>query len=126
MRPTIFLFDIDGTLINTAGAGRRAMTRAFEQAHGRPDACAGIAFGGMTDRAILREGLAAIGLPADEHAIDALLRGYLAVLQDEMDRATGCAIPAGIERALDAIEERSGHALGLGTGNIEEGARIKL
>jgi phosphoglycolate phosphatase-like HAD superfamily hydrolase len=125
-RPTVFLFDIDGTLINTAGAGRRAMTRTFEERYQRDDACAGIAFGGMTDRAILRGGLGAIGVPADDAAIDALLAHYLTLLQDEMDRATSCTIPAGIVAALDAIEARGDVALGLGTGNIEEGAQIKL
>jgi phosphoglycolate phosphatase len=126
MRPTVYLFDIDGTLINTAGAGRRAMVRTFEERHGRADACAHITFGGMTDRAILRSGLEAIGVAATDEAIDELLAAYLGVLEDEMERATGCTIPAGIVPALDAIAAQREAALGLGTGNIEEGARIKL
>ncbi len=125
-RPTVFLFDIDGTLINSAGAGRRAMTRCFEERYGRADACAAISFGGMTDRAILRCGLGAIGVDARTAVMDELLAIYLAILQDEMDRAEGCSVPRGVVPALDAIAARGDVALGLGTGNIEEGARIKL
>ncbi|MEO7329112.1 MAG: HAD hydrolase-like protein [Minicystis sp.] len=125
-RPTVFLFDIDGTLLNSAGAGRRAMTRCFESRYRRPDACAAMSFGGMTDRAILRGGLEAIDIPVTDEAIDELLSIYLAILQDEMDRSEGCTVPAGILAALDAIAARGDMALGLGTGNIEEGARIKL
>ncbi|MFO0761556.1 MAG: HAD family hydrolase [Byssovorax sp.] len=126
MRPTVFLFDIDGTLINTGGAGRRAVNRAFAERYARPDACDHISFGGMTDRAIFRGGLSAIGVPPSEEAIDALLPLYLTILEDEMARAADCAVPAGILPALDAIAAEPRFALGLGTGNVEPGARIKL
>jgi phosphoglycolate phosphatase len=125
MRPLILLFDIDGTLISTGGAGRRAMERAFAAEYGRADACAGISFGGMTDRAILREGLAALGLPAVPAAIDALLVAYLAALEDEITRAD-YQVHAGIEAALAAAQAHAHAAVGLGTGNVREGARVKL
>ena len=80
MRPTVLLFDIDGTLVDTGGAGRRAVERAFHARHGRPDACASISFGGMTDRAICRGGLIAIGAAPSDDAIDALLEIYLDAL----------------------------------------------
>jgi phosphoglycolate phosphatase len=125
MRPLILLFDIDGTLISTDGAGRRAIERAFAHQHGRADACAGVSFGGMTDQAIFRAGLTAIGAPVEPAAVDALLAAYLSALRDEMTRAA-CRIHAGIERALDATQGRARCAVGLGTGNIREGARAKL
>jgi len=126
VRPTVLLFDIDGTLVSTGGAGRRAIERAFEQRHGRSDACAGFSFGGMTDRAIVRAGLAALGQSAEPSDIDALLSLYLTILEEEIASSTACRIHAGIERALDEARARPAVALGLGTGNIREGARIKL
>src|SRR5436190_1500569 len=112
--PTILLFDIDGTLITTGGAGRRAIEHAFERHTGRRDACSGISFAGMTDRAIVRGGLLAIGRPADEAAIDALLAAYLEVLHDEVRTADGYRLNEGIEAALAAVCGRSGCAVGLG------------
>ena len=86
MRPTVLLFDIDGTLVSTGGAGRRSIDRAFESLHGRADACAHFAFDGMTDRGIARLGLQAIGVGVDAAAIDALLARYVECL-DEAVRA---------------------------------------
>ena len=126
MRPTVLLFDIDGTLIDTAGAGRRAMERAFERYAGRRDACASIAFAGMTDRAIARLGLTAAERNAEERTIDALLALYLEHLAEEVAASTSCRVHAGVETALTSVEAIRGVAIGLGTGNIREGARLKL
>lgn len=126
VRPTVLLFDVDGTLVSTGGAGRAAIERAFERYAGRPDACAGFSFGGMTDRAILRAGLVAIGMEATDARIDAIVPLYLEGLAGEVARARGYRVHAGIEAALDAAHARAGVAVGLGTGNVREGARIKL
>src|SRR5690349_17309945 len=125
MQPTVLLFDIDGTLIDTGGAGRRAIERAFERAHDRRDACASFKFGGMTDRAILRGGLVAIGREPTAEAIDALAAVYLEILAEEMVTAPRCVLHPGVERALEVGRE-AGCAVGLGTGNLREGARLKL
>ena len=124
MRPTVLLFDIDGTLMDSGGAGRRAVDRAFERRHGRRDACAAIAFGGMTDRAIARAGLAAIGAEPTVAAIDDLLAAYLDALVEELG-GTRARVHAGVEAALDAAAV-AGAAVGLGTGNLRDGARLKL
>jgi phosphoglycolate phosphatase-like HAD superfamily hydrolase len=127
MRPTVLLFDIDGTLVTTGGAGRRALERAFERFYGRPDACAHFPFDGMTDRAIARQGLTAIGVEPTEAVIDDLLSRYVAVLEDEVARveAARYRVHAGMTEAVLAGLD-AGHAVGLGTGNIREGARVKL
>ncbi|MEW6435151.1 MAG: haloacid dehalogenase-like hydrolase [Myxococcota bacterium] len=126
-RPTVLLFDIDGTLVTTGGAGRRAIERAFEMVHGRRDACSHFPFDGMTDRAIVRGGLTAIGLEATDAAIDDMLSRYLAVLEDEVARTEDARyrVHAGmLEAVLAGLD--AGMAVGLGTGNIREGARVKL
>jgi phosphoglycolate phosphatase-like HAD superfamily hydrolase len=127
MKPTVLLFDIDGTLITTGGAGRRAMERAFEVAHQRADALTTIRLDGMTDRLIARLGLNAIGVEATDAAIDALLVAYLRVLEEEVARieAARYRLHLGMLAAVDAAHAR-GAAVGLGTGNLREGARVKL
>lgn len=127
MKPTVLLFDIDGTLITTGGAGRRAMERAFEVAHRRADALSAVRLDGMTDRLIARMGLRAIGAEDSEAAIDRLLEAYLGVLQEEVARVEDARyrLHAGMSAALDAAEQAR-CAVGLGTGNLREGARVKL
>jgi len=126
-RPTVLLFDIDGTLVTTGGVGRRAVERAFERAHGRADACSLIRFDGMTDRSITRLGLEAIGVAPTDEAIDQVLDIYLGELQAELLLSTPetYRVHVGVPEALAAASAR-GMALGLGTGNLERGARLKL
>src|SRR5690348_10403074 len=89
-RPTVLLFDIDGTLVLTGGAGRRAMVGAFVEVHAREDVFESLNFGGMTDRAIVRHGLQRVREPHeghdDEAAIDRVLEAYLRLLERELER----------------------------------------
>lgn len=126
-RPTVLLFDIDGTLVTTGGVGRRAVERAFQRQHGRRDACERIRFDGMTDRLIARLGLEAIGAPTSDAAIEELLAVYLVELEAELSLSTPeqYRVHVGVAEVLAAARER-GMALGLGTGNIQDGARLKL
>ncbi|MFW6050149.1 MAG: HAD family hydrolase [Myxococcota bacterium] len=126
MRPTIVLFDVDGTLVHTGGAGRRALARAFGDVCGREDALAGVRLGGMTDRLILRAGLRAIEHPFDEAVVRAVLDAYLIHLPEEVARSEGYRVLPGCEDAVGVLARRPGFALGLGTGNIRRGAHIKL
>jgi phosphoglycolate phosphatase len=121
------LFDIDGTLVTTGGVGRRAIERAFHRCHGRPDACSLIRFDGMTDRSITRLALQAIDVEATEPGIDALLEVYVAELEAELRASPpdNYRVHVGAHEAIAAARER-GFAVGLGTGNILEGARLKL
>ena len=129
MRPTVLLFDVDGTLVTTCGAGRRAIERAFELRHGTKEILS-FSFGGMTDKAIVRNALLALGRPfaseSDlEREMEATLQFYLQVLAEEVAQ-TRIRIHDGMERAIDQADARPGVALGLGTGNIRKGAEIKL
>ena len=126
--PTVFLFDVDGTLISTDGAGRRAIERAFCTRHGEhvKDAACRFSFAGMTDRAIARAGLKALGVDVDESAITALLDAYVGLLDDVLSASPPFKVHDGIVAALDAAAAREGTALGLGTGNLRAGAQKKL
>jgi phosphoglycolate phosphatase-like HAD superfamily hydrolase len=126
MTPTVLLFDIDGTLLLTGGAGRRAMEAAFAERTGRKGACAHFSFAGMTDRAIAREGLTAAGREPTAEAIDALLDAYLAHLAREVPASDGYAVMPGVVETLAWLRGFDGVAVGLGTGNIERGAYTKL
>ena len=129
MRPTILLFDIDGTLVTTPGCGRRALERAFTARYARTGVLQDVRFDGMTDRAIVRGGLATLGEvaegPAAEAAIDAILAAYVPYLEEEIAQ-TRLTLHRGAPEVLDAVLDRAGVAVGLGTGNIRPGARAKL
>jgi phosphoglycolate phosphatase-like HAD superfamily hydrolase len=126
MRPTVLLFDLDGTLLDTGGAGRRAIERAFGRRFARPNACDSIRFDGMTDRAIVRAGLEALGEAATDTAITELIAMYVEALEEEVARAPAYRVLAGVDAILDACAARARVAIGLGTGNVRDGARIKL
>jgi phosphoglycolate phosphatase len=128
MRPTVLLFDIDGTLVTTGGAGRRAISRAFEKLHGRIDACESFSLSGMTDRAIVRKALSIIGAEVSPEAIDALIQCYLSFLDEEVERTADrdYFVHAGMREAVAESRARKEVAVGLGTGNVRQGARVKL
>jgi phosphoglycolate phosphatase len=128
MRPTVLLFDIDGTLVTTGGAGRLSMALAFEKLHGRRDACDSFSMAGMTDRAIVRKGLELIGVHPSPEAISAVIEAYLASLAEEVRRVDDLSyrLHPGMREAVEASLAREGFAVGLGTGNVREGARVKL
>ena len=129
-RPTILLFDIDGTLLATAGVGRRALESVFGVRYGRSAVLRDVVFDGMTDRAIVRGALAAIGEPIvgpdAEAAIDGALAAYVPVLEAEIAETPEFRLHPGVHEALDAAASRGSVAVGLGTGNIRAGARAKL
>ena len=129
MRPTVLLWDIDGTLISSAGAGRRAIEKTFQRRFGR-DVVLGFRFDGMTDPTILRQGLAGLGLDSDaiEREFAPTLRAYLDTLAEVCAGAEqrSFRIHVGIEAALALVAGRAGFSVGLGTGNVEPGARLKL
>lgn len=126
MRHSVLLFDIDGTLVQAAGAGRRAFERALAD-HGGPvnGELAGLRLDGMTDRLICRESLALLGRPFDETSCDAILDRYVEHLAEEL-AGPGFAVLPGVIPLLEALASRHEAVVGLCTGNVVSGARLKL
>lgn len=135
----LILFDIDGTLVLTGGAGIRAMNRACEEVVGHPHALEGIPVAGRTDRIILTDVVTRAGRTLDGQMLDRLRERYVANLREEIQlpgrtqsfeslgpRGGVKAVMPGIRELLDILTERDDVFLGLLTGNFEAGARIKL
>jgi phosphoglycolate phosphatase len=127
MMRRLVLFDIDGTLLRSNGAAPRAFRRALEEVFGTSGPTRH-SFGGKTDPQIARELLERVGLDREriEAGIDDAWRRYLAALRHEVS-ATDMTVLPGVPSLLDELERSSHDALlGLLTGNLREGARIKL
>jgi phosphoglycolate phosphatase len=126
--PKLVLFDIDGTLVLTGGAGLRAMNRAGETVLGVAAILDGIPVAGRTDWIILHDAMAKIGRRLDEGLFSRLRDEYVRNLRDEiLEQGQGTkAVMPGIAALLDALQPRRDLFLGLLTGNFQEGARIKL
>lgn len=122
----LYLFDIDGTLISTGGAGSGAMKAAFAALWRRADGFDGIEFSGRTDRALLKEALVAAKLDDDfEDQLRRFKRAYLRRLPTTLRAYEGRVLP-GVVECLDALSTDDGAALAVGTGNFRNGARMKL
>jgi phosphoglycolate phosphatase-like HAD superfamily hydrolase len=121
------LFDIDGTLINTNGSGRVALTCAFESVFGIPGGLDEVRMDGKTDYLIMREAIDWHGLDASSQAVDRVLKEYLPLLEKELARrADAYRVFPGVFELLELLKESPNIILGLATGNIERGARAKL
>jgi phosphoglycolate phosphatase-like HAD superfamily hydrolase len=122
---TLLLWDVDGTLLNAGGAGMRALASALQRVFGIHGSINDIDFAGRTDRWIMRQIFAMFGLPSTEENLARLAEGYVAALPHELaDR--GVRLLPGIPALLDAAVARGDIALGLLTGNLRQGAEVKL
>ena len=119
------LFDIDGTIMDSGGAGTRAMDTAFMELFSVRNAFQTISMAGKTDMQILREGCELHAIDCSNGVMPEFYRSYVRYLQENMKNAGGHIKP-GIREALRELQAQKEFALGLLTGNIEEGARIKL
>jgi hypothetical protein len=120
----LLLFDIDGTLMLSGGAGFRAMERAIEQRYGVTGATEGVVPDGKTDLLILREVLRASGLAVgdEERAMRELMTMYEGYLAEEMPTSPAVLMP-GVPELLETLSVVDGILLGLLTGNFEHTAR---
>jgi len=122
---TLLLWDIDGTLTLSGGAGMRALGVALREEFGIDRSLNGIDYAGRTDTWIMRQIFAQIGLPDSEANLARLLARYLAELPGALQNP-GCRILPGVSAALAALAGRGDCVQALLTGNVERGARLKL
>jgi phosphoglycolate phosphatase-like HAD superfamily hydrolase len=121
------LFDLDGTLLWTDGAGRRAIHRALLEVLGIEHPAAGFRFDGRTDPEIVRLLAAAAGKDSGAGVIEGVLRTYVRLLDEELSRpGQRTTLYPGVPALLAALEARSDCVVGLLTGNVVDGARLKL
>lgn len=121
----LLLFDIDGTLLRSGGAGENALKAAVKNRFGFDEDLAGISLSGRTDGLIARALLAKHGLPETPENITALLDSYLEALGEKLPQHQGTLCP-GIIELLDALVQREDCVLALLTGNVRRGAELKL
>jgi len=121
----LYLFDIDGTLITSGGAGETSYREAVGKFCGSLAPLEGLNFAGNTDTGLARSVLMAAGKEPTQEAIMALHDTYLGILADRIHRHQGSLLP-GIILLLDQLKERHDCVLALLTGNLAAGAEVKL
>jgi phosphoglycolate phosphatase len=125
MRKRLLLFDIDGTLIHSGGAGIEALKRALKERFGIEDDLHDIEFAGMTDSGIVTSILNKHEISANGENIAAFLDSYVHFLSSELLRRKGKLLP-GVLELLEKLKTRKHVVLALLTGNVSRGAQLKL
>jgi phosphoglycolate phosphatase len=122
----LILFDIDGTLVDSGGAGVRSLDYAFRDILSIDNAFSDISMAGKTDMQIVREGLTKHGIASDNGLVPQIIDSYIRHLSVEINNSSKQLKPGIVEilEALKMCDDR--YQVGLLTGNFEQGARIKL
>ncbi len=121
----LLLFDIDGTLIDSGGAGIQALKDVLQKQFGISDDLRGVEIAGKTDTGIVHQILRKQNIPVDDETTAAFLDLYVDCLARELPQRKGRVLP-GVEELLERLQTRSQNVLGLLTGNVERGAKLKL
>jgi phosphoglycolate phosphatase-like HAD superfamily hydrolase len=125
-RPTAILFDIDGTLISTGGAGTRSWRAAFEKLYGIPADIGKFSEAGMTDPTVGRVTFEKVlGRDPNDQEMARLMAAYLEFLPREVETSEGYRVLDGVKELLPRLSEQ-GFLLGITTGGLEAAAHIKL
>lgn len=124
----LILFDIDGTLLSAGGAPRRAFRRALLEHFGTDGNESRMDFSGKTDPQIVYELMGAAGFDDGriEERIERLFEHYLEGLERELEAEAGHRLHPGAAEVVAALARDPRVVLGLVTGNVERGARLKL
>lgn len=125
-RPRAVLFDVDGTLISTGGAGARSWRFAFDELHGIPADIGQFSDAGMTDPVVARLTFtAAVGHEPSPTELATVMAAYLDRLPYEVEQSEGYRVLDGAEDVLRRLG-RDGILLGITSGAVEAAAHIKL
>lgn len=124
----LILFDIDETMVASDGAGRRAIELAISKVFNVEADSSGLSMSGKTDPQICHEILSALGYTPEEinERLSELFQVYVEILAGEIKKAREFRLHAGVSDLLAVLEQSPWAYLGLLTGNIEPGARLKL
>ena len=124
----VMLFDIDGTLLLSGGAGMRSMNKTFFEWHGIENAFAGFHFQGKVDPAIFREALHLhkLRVADEDDEIKLMLSMYENFIAEEMPKSTQAQLMPGVREFLAKLHDNPDVSLGLLTGNVYGGAKAKL
>jgi phosphoglycolate phosphatase len=126
MRPLAILFDVDGTLITTGGAGAVAWRRAFEELYGIPADIGQFADDGMTDPEVgFKTFAAVIGREPTPRELTRVLATRLKYLPEAVSESRGYRVLDGVEDVLPQLAD-AGYLLGITTGGTDSAAHIKL
>ena len=120
---TLILFDIDGTLLRTNGAGREAMSVTAGELFSRPDMFDSVSFAGAVDSGIVAMAMGRCGIVPTGRRMGRMRSTYERRLRRKLNASPGVLCP-GVPEVIHAIGDRA--KVGLLTGNWEGGARIKL
>ncbi|MFO7544617.1 MAG: HAD family hydrolase [Trueperaceae bacterium] len=124
--PLAVLFDVDGLLISTGGAGTKAWRHAFERLHGIPADIGEFTEAGMTDPEVGRETfIRVLGRDPTEREMGRLFGAYLERLAQEVEQSAGYRVMPGVEVLLPRLVD-AGMLLGIVSGALEAAAHIKL
>jgi phosphoglycolate phosphatase-like HAD superfamily hydrolase len=119
------LFDIDGTLLNSGGAGQAAMEAALLKMFSASNPVHGISTAGRTDRAIVSDLFAFFQIAFDEAVWEEFVAAYLEELPRQLATREGLVLP-GVLEILETLHARDDVKMGLLTGNFARGANVKL
>jgi phosphoglycolate phosphatase len=123
----LILFDIDGTLVLTGGAGGRAMARAFEDVFGLKNELGSLSMAGRTDAWIVAQMASVHGLESSAAKAACFHETYIAHLREEIHKpGPQKGVLPGVRDVLETLKEDPRVHLALLTGNFERGAQIKL
>jgi phosphoglycolate phosphatase len=122
----LVLFDIDGTLIRTAGAGVKAFARTCEMEFKVPNGTEGLSFAGRTDPSIVREFFKRYGIEPKPENFQRFFDSYVFWLDHLLEQTSGAVLPGVADWITELQSQPNGPVLGLLTGNIRLGAQIKL
>ncbi len=114
MTKKLILFDIDGTLIVSGGAGARAMTRAFEETWGLSDALRHVDVAGRTDNIIMADALRATDIVAEGEPLERFKRVYCEFLREELRSESGASVSSATAREWAAEVRAAWHPAAAG------------
>jgi phosphoglycolate phosphatase len=121
----LLLFDIDGTLVSTGGAGVRALKLVIEKRYGVHDDLHDVEIAGRTDSGIVSSILQKYHVDPTATNVGAFLDEYVSFLPDMLSTTGGQVLP-GMSEILTRMKEKADRVLGLLTGNVKRGAELKL